>query len=121
MMPDRPDIGRVRTISAEDRARQVPALHPLVRTHPETGRKSLYISRNRMDHIAGMDRAEGHRLIDDLTAHATQARFVYRHKWRTGDLVIWDNRCLIHKANGDYPEGARRFMRRIIVTGDAPV
>ena len=121
MMPDRPDIGRVRTISAEDRARQVPALHPLVRTHPETGRKSLYISRNRMDHIAGMDRAEGHRLIDDLTAHATQARFVYRHKWRTGDLVIWDNRCLIHKANGDYPEGARRFLRRIIVTGDAPV
>src|ERR1019366_3579706 len=77
---------------------------PVVRTHPDTGRKSLYISRDRMDHIVGMDRAEGHRLIDDLTAHAIQPRFVYRHKWRTGDLVIWDNRCLIHKANGDYPE-----------------
>jgi len=121
MMPDRPDIGRVRTISAEERAKQIPTVHPVVRTHPDTGRKSLYISRNRMDHIVGMDRAEGHRLIDELTAHAIQPQFVYRHKWRTGDLVIWDNRCLIHKANGDYPEGARRFMRRIIVMGDVPV
>ncbi len=120
MKPDRDDIGRTRSIAPEVRARQIPATHPLVRTHPETGRKSLYISRNRMDHIVGMDRAEGHRLIDELTAHAIEPRFVYRHAWRTGDLVIWDNRCLIHKANGDYPEGARRFMRRIIVTGDVP-
>ncbi len=121
MMPDRDDIGRVRSIAPDVRARQIPSVHPLVRTHPETGRKSLYISRNRMDHVAGLDRAEGHRLIDELTAHAIQPRFVYRHKWREGDLVIWDNRCLIHKANGDYPEGMRRFMRRIIVMGDVPV
>ena len=121
MAPDRDDIGRTRSIAPEVRAKQVPSTHPLVRTHPETGRKSLYISRNRMDRIVGMDRAEGHRLIDELTLHATQPRFVYRHEWRTGDLVIWDNRCLIHKANGDYPEGMRRFMRRIIVMGDIPV
>ena len=98
-----------------------PVEHPIVRTHPETGRRSLYISRNRMDGIVGMDRTDAHRLIDELTAHAIQPRFVYRHKWKTGDVTIWDNRCLIHRANGDYAEGERRFMRRIIVTGDVPV
>jgi taurine dioxygenase len=121
MKPARDDIGRTRSMSREDQAKQIPSTHPVVRTHPETGRRSLYVSRNRMDHIVGMDRAEGHRLIDELTAHAIQPQFVYRHKWRTGDLVIWDNRCLLHKANGDYPEGSRRFMRRIIVMGDVPV
>jgi taurine dioxygenase len=121
MVPARDDIGRTRSIAPEVRAKQVPSIHPVVRTHPETGRKSLYISRNRMDHIVGMERASGHRLIDELTAHAIQPRFVYRHRWQTGDVVIWDNRCLIHKANGDYPQGARRFMRRIIVMGDVPV
>jgi taurine dioxygenase len=120
MAPDRNDIGRTRSIAPEVRAKQVPSTHPLVRTHPETGRRSLYVSRNRMDHIVGMDRAEGHCLIDALTAHAIQPRFVYRHKWQAGDLVIWDNRCLMHKANGDYAEGAQRFMRRIIVMGDVP-
>ena len=108
-------------MSPEDQAKQIPSTHPVVRIHPETGRRSLYVSRNRMDHIVGMERAEGHRLIDELTAHAIQPQFVYRHKWRTGDLVIWDNRCLLHKANGDYPEGSRRFMRRIIVMGEVPV
>jgi taurine dioxygenase len=120
MKPARDDIGRTRSISAEILAQRPPAIHPLVRTHPETGRKALYVSRNRMDHIVGMDRTEGHRLIDDLVAHATQPQFTYRHKWRQGDIVIWDNRCLMHKANGDYPEGARRFMQRIIVTGSVP-
>jgi taurine dioxygenase len=121
MRPDRDDIGRGRTIAADIRAKQVPSLHPMVRTHPDTGRKALYISRNRMEGIEGMDRAEAHRLIDELTAHATRPAFVYRHKWRTGDITIWDNRCLLHKANGDYPEGMRRFMRRVIVMGDVPV
>jgi taurine dioxygenase len=117
MAPDRDDLGRRRSIAPEVRAKQIPSTHPLIRTHPETGRKALYVSRNRMDHLVGMDRAEGHRLIDELTEHATQPRFVYRHKWRTGDVVIWDNRCLLHRANGDYPDG----MRRIIVMGDAPM
>ena len=121
MKPDREGIGRVRSLAPDVRAAAVPSVHPVVRTHPDTGRRSLYISRNRMDGIVGMDRAEGHRLIDELTAHAIQPRFVYRHKWRKGDLTIWDNRCLIHKANGDYPEGMRRFMRRIILLGDVPV
>jgi taurine dioxygenase len=113
-------VGRTRSIAPEILATRPPVTHPLVRTHPETGRKALYLARNRMDHIVGMDREAGHQLIDDLVAHSTQPRFVYRHKWRRGDIVIWDNRCLMHKANGDYPEGARRFMNRIIVAGTVP-
>jgi taurine dioxygenase len=113
-------VGRTRSIAPEILATRPPVTHPLVRTHPETGRKALYIARNRMDHIVGMAREAGHQLIDDLVAHSTQPQFVYRHKWRRGDIVIWDNRCLMHKANGDYPEGARRFMNRVIVAGTVP-
>jgi taurine dioxygenase len=120
MKPDRPGIGRTRTIAAKLLAQRPPSVHPLVRTHPETGRMALYISRNRMDHIIGMERTEGHSLIDELVEHAIQPQFTYRHKWRQGDIVIWDNRCLMHKANGDYPEGMRRFMQRIIVAGTKP-
>jgi taurine dioxygenase len=112
--------GRTRTIAPEILAMRPPVEHPLVRTHPETGRKALYISRNRMDRITGMPIEDGHRLIDELVEHSTQPQFCYRHPWRQGDLVIWDDRCTMHKANGDYPEGARRFMNRIIVAGDAP-
>jgi taurine dioxygenase len=120
MKPASRAVGRTRTIAPELLAARPPVVHPLVRTHPETGRKALYISRNRMDHIVDMEIAAGHQLIDDLVAHATQPQFCYRHKWRRGDIVIWDDRCTMHKANGDYPEGARRFMNRIIVAGDAP-
>jgi taurine dioxygenase len=120
MKPTSRTVGRTRTIAPEILAARLPVVHPLVRTHPETGRKALYISRNRMDHIVDMDLEAGHRLIDELVEHATQPRFCYRHKWRQGDIVIWDDRCTMHKANGDYPEGARRFMNRIIVAGDAP-
>ena len=121
MKPAREGLGRTRSIAPEILAARPPSTHPLVRTHPETGRKALYISRNRMDHIVGMDRAEGHALIDELVEHAIQPQFTYRHKWQQGDIVIWDNRCLMHKANGDYPDGARRVMQRIIVAGEVPV
>ncbi len=120
MKPTSRVTGRTRTIAPEILAARPPVEHPLVRTHPETGRKALYISRNRMERIVGMEVEDGHRLIDELVAHATQPRFCYRHKWQQGDIVIWDDRCTMHKANGDYPDGARRFMNRIIVAGDAP-
>ena len=96
------------------------ATHPLVRTHPETGRKALYLNANRMEQIVGMERAESDALLDDLIAHSIEPRFQYRHVWRQGDVVIWDNRCTMHKANADYPEGERRLMHRVIVAGDAP-
>jgi taurine dioxygenase len=97
------------------------ATHPLVRTHPETGRKALYLNANRMEQIVGLDRAESDRLLDELIAHAIKPEFQYRHKWRQGDVVIWDNRCTMHKANADYAEGERRLMHRVIVAGTVPV
>ena len=96
------------------------ATHPLVRTHPETGRKALYLNANRMEQIAGMERAESDKLLDQLIAHAIEPRFQYRHVWQQGDIVIWDNRATMHKANADYPEGERRLMHRVIVAGTAP-
>jgi taurine dioxygenase len=97
------------------------AVHPLVRTHPETGRKALYINPNRMEEIVGLPRAESDALLDELIAHATQPQYQYRHKWRRGDVVIWDNRCTMHKANADYPAGERREMHRIVIEGTVPV
>src|SRR5471032_1918866 len=111
---------RVSKLSTQEMAAMPEATHPLVRTHPETGRKALYLNANRMEEIVGLDRAESDRLLDTLVAHAIQPRFQYRHVWRQGDIVIWDNRCTMHKANADYPEGERRLMHRVIVAGDAP-
>lgn len=106
--------------TAEEEAETPDVVHPLVRTHPETGRKALYLNPNRMSYIQGMDREESDRLLDELIAHATQERFQYRHRWRQGDLLLWDNRCTMHKANADYPEGEPRLMHRILLEGTAP-
>jgi taurine dioxygenase len=111
----------VAKLSAEEQAKVPAVTHPLVRTHPETGRKALYLNPNRMEQIVGMERAASDALLDRLIAHATELRFQYRHKWRPGDIVIWDNRATMHKANADYPEGARREMHRIITEGTVPV
>jgi taurine dioxygenase len=112
---------KVAKLSAEEQALVPDAVHPLVRTHPETGRKALYLNPNRMEQIVGMARGDSDRLLDELTAHAIQPSFQYRHKWRQGDILVWDNRCTMHKANADYPEGARREMHRIITEGTVPV
>jgi alpha-ketoglutarate-dependent 2,4-dichlorophenoxyacetate dioxygenase len=100
---------------------RLPAIdHPLVRTHPETGRKALYIG-NHATHIAGMPQAEGAALLAELLAHATRPEFVYIHRWRVGDLVIWDNRVLLHRlALGDGLRRHRRVMHRSTVAGTVP-
>ena len=113
-------LSRISTRPAAEMAAMPEATHPLVRTHPETGRKSLYLNPNRMEQVVGLDRAESDRLLDALIAHATQPAYEYRHAWRQGDIVIWDNRCTMHKANADYPDGERRLMHRVIVAGTAP-
>jgi len=95
--------------------------HPLVRTHPETGRKAIYINPIRIEEIVGMAEPQALRLLDDLLAHATQLKFEYRHEWQSGDVVIWDNRCLLHKANGDYPVEEVRYLYRLMLKGDTPV
>ena len=109
------------TRTAEEEAMTPDVIHPLVRTHPTTGDKALYMSTTRLDRILDMERAESDALIDELMAHATQARFQYHHKWRHGDLVIWDNRCSMHHANADYPPDAGRLLQRAMLAGEIPV
>ena len=97
-----------------------PVVHPLVRTHPDTGEKALYIGTHAAG-IAGMPAAEGRALLADLLAHATQPDFVYAHRWRPGDLVIWDNRCLLHRAIANYAMAThRRVLHRTVVRGTVP-
>jgi taurine dioxygenase len=96
-------------------------VHPLVRTHPENGRKSLYLNPIRIEGIIGIDEHEALALLDELLAHATQARYEYRHRWRAGDMVMWDNRCLLHKANGDYDMQQVRYLYRVMLKGDVPI
>jgi taurine dioxygenase len=95
-------------------------LHPIVRTHPENGRRSIYINPIRIEGILGMDHREALPLLDDLLELATQPAFQYRHEWRTGDVVMWDNRCVLHKANGDYDMEQTRYLYRVMLQGDVP-
>jgi alpha-ketoglutarate-dependent 2,4-dichlorophenoxyacetate dioxygenase len=92
----------------------------LVQTHPSSGRKSLYLA-SHASHVVGWPLEKGRTLLRELTAHATQPQFVYIHKWRAGDLVIWDNRCTMHRAT-PYPDtDERRDLRRTTVRGDLPI
>ncbi len=84
--------------------------HPVVRTHPETGRKSLFVSEGFTTHIEGLAEEESQALLEWLYAYTTQEKFVYRHKWREGDMVFWDNRSLLHYGKGGR-EGGREGGR----------
>lgn len=95
-------------------------IHPLVRTHPQSGRKALYLNFNRLDHIVGMARAASDKLLDELATWVTQDRFIYRHSWAVGDTVVWDNRCTLHRVSYDSPAGERRVMLRVVTRGDRP-
>jgi taurine dioxygenase len=108
---------------SEDSARQVPppGIHPLVRTHPENGRKALYLNPVRIEGIEGMEDADALELVAGLMAHAVQPKYEYRHQWHYGDFVIWDNRSVIHKANPDYDMNERRYLYRLMLKGEAPV
>jgi taurine dioxygenase len=107
--------------ATEDEKRERPPVaHPMVRFHPDTGRKSLYIGIH-TSHVEGMPEAEGKRLLDQLLEHATQRQFVYAHKWRPGDLVMWDNRYLLHRVVANYEmDRYRRILHRTVVKGVVP-
>ena len=93
--------------------------HPIVRTHPETGQKGLYVSRAHTKHFAGMTEAESKPLIDFLAAHITRPEFTCRVRWTPGGVTVWDNRVTQHCALNDY-QGKRRRMRRVTLKGGRP-
>ncbi len=113
-------VGGKRVDLTEEQLARVPEVaQPLVRTHPDTGRKVLYMSNGFMFAIAGMSEEEGGALLQELSAHATRPEFVYRHAWQADDLVLWDNRCTMHCAT-PFDESHARIMHRTTIGGDRP-
>ena len=100
--------------------REVPPVdHPIVRTHADTGHKCLFLG-DHAEYIAGMDYDDGRKLIDELNALAVHADLTYEHRWTPGDLIVWDNRCLMHRATDYDPAVQRRVVRRCTVLGEVP-
>ena len=104
-------------VSAEDIAAYPPVVHPVVRTHPRTGRKSLYIVRDDTTSLVGKDAIESQALIEALADHVTKPEFIYQHIWHQGDVVIWDNCTVQHRAVQDYDLPQRRLLWRTTVKG----
>ena len=102
--------------TAEEIEMMKPVRQALVRQHPATGRKSIYIS-SHAGHVVGWTEAESKLFLSDLTEIATQRAFVYTHEWTVNDLVMWDNRCVLHRARS-YEPGVVRDMRRTTIAGD---
>jgi taurine dioxygenase len=112
------NVGKV--LTEDERRATPPVVHPLVRTHPETGVRSLFVGMYSKG-IVGMPKAQGQALIKELLDFATQPRFTFRHHWQLGDLVVWDNRCLNHRAVMNYEiTQYRRVLLRCVVRGTVP-
>nr|WP_246794648.1 TauD/TfdA family dioxygenase [Burkholderia perseverans] len=107
-------------LSAEQIAQVKAVEQPIVRTHPETGRRALFVSEHFTTRIVGLPEDESRALLDELFAHSVRDAFVYRHQWREHDLVFWDNRSLMHLAAGT-PDHLRRKLYRTTIEGDVPV
>jgi taurine dioxygenase len=106
--------------TAEEIRDAPPMSHPLVRQHPDSGRKCLFMGQH-ASHIDGWPMADGRALLAKLEAHATQDRFIYRHKWRAGDVLMWDNRCLLHRADPNFDAALYpRVLHRTCLRGTAP-
>ena len=96
-------------------------VHPLIRTHPETGRKAIYIHPGKTAKIEGLDEDKSKAFVNRLMTQAIQPEITYRHQWQLGDLVIWDNRSISHVAYRDYDHKEGRIMQRVILAGDTPI
>jgi taurine dioxygenase len=94
--------------------------HPMVRTHPVTGRKCLFLGRRLNSYIVGLPLAESEALLDEVWAHTCRDKYVWEHKWKVGDLLVWDNRCTMHHRNA-FPADARRLMHKSITAGEAVI
>jgi alpha-ketoglutarate-dependent taurine dioxygenase len=106
--------------TAEEQARMPAVWHPMVRRHPVSGRKSLYISSIYNDAVEGLDDEAARRLIEELSEFAAQPKYMYRHVWEPHDVLMWDNRCTVHAVTPHDP-GERRVMHRTTIMGSEPV
>jgi taurine dioxygenase len=106
-------------VDAPDASQTVGAVHPIVRTHPATGRKALFLGRRRNAYITGLPLAESEALLDALWEHSMKPEFAWYQQWRPGDLILWDNRCVMHRRDAFDP-AARRVMHRTQIKGDRP-
>jgi taurine dioxygenase len=108
-------------ISDEDREEfSKPCIHPLARTHPVSGDKAIWVGPVKVERIEGMEPEESRKFIDDLLERVVQPDVIYRHQWKKGDLLMWDNRAVLHKAFRDYDHTEGRVMQRVILEGDVP-
>jgi taurine dioxygenase len=108
-------------VTPTDDPRRAPgALHALVQTHPDTGRRFLYLGRRRHAYLEGLPIAESEGLLDEIWSHATADSLTWYHRWRAGDLVIWDNRCTMHRRNAFDPASRRVMHRTQIKAGERP-
>jgi len=106
-------------VTPSDDPREAPGtIHPLVCTHPETGRKCLYLGRRRNAYIGGLELAESEALLDELWGFVERPEFAWEHVWRVGDLVLWDNRCTMHRRD-PFDASSRRIMHRTQIKGSA--
>ena len=103
---------------AEVRRRNPPVAHPMVRVHPVTGRKALYVSEMTTTGIVGLTEEEADPILRFLHRHCVQPEFTYRHKWTVGDLLVWDNRCTMHLALSDYDIAVPRKLYRTTLLGE---
>ena len=110
----------LKPLTEDEKAAMPPVWQPMVRKHPVTGRKSLYISPIYNDAVEGMAPEDGRKLIADLTEFAADPRFVYTHRWETDDVLMWDNRCTMHQVT-PFDPGERRVMHRTTIVGQDPV
>jgi taurine dioxygenase len=108
-------------LTPEQKAKTPDMAHPIVRTHPVTGRKSIFITEGHTARIEGMEEPESRELLDFLSRHITQPQFIYRHEWKVGDVITWDNCATQHLASFDYSPAQRRILHRAGIAGGIPV
>ena len=113
------DYGTMIRTGRYNRDTSIHATHPVIRTHPETGRKVIYVNRLMTEEIIGLPETESDAMLRDLFGLAERQELIYEHVWRTGDLLIWDNRCVQH-ARTDFPAEQVRLLKRVGIGGDKP-
>jgi taurine dioxygenase len=106
-------------LTVMEKAKTPPVAHPAIRTHPVTKRKAVYVGEGLTRTFAGMDENDGRAFVIEVSQFSTQPQFVYRHQWKVGDLVFWDNRSTMHRAT-EFDDKYRRLMRRTTILGDVP-